>query len=325
MADRKWFWRGFWLGILALLFLTYYLTIGFSLGRHGSFYNSGHNAVWLGHEWVGEFKSEAEIRELVERLEWAGMDTIFVHSGPLDENGLVSADLYPYAKRFLRIAKAIEPKIEYQAWLGQIRSKIRLEEVEVRENVAASALMMVEEVGFDGIHYDVEPIWDEDMEFIDVLRLTREALPEAKISVAMAEFIPKLLIRLTDDKKEWQNYNSEVNYENVAKYADQIAVMVYDTRVKTDWLYRLLMREQVIWLSDLLEGKELFVGVPAYEDETRDSDPNVENLENALRGLTDGLNNWRSDRDNFAGVAIYAFWEISDDEWEVYDKYWRHD
>lgn len=325
MARRKWFWRGFWLGLLGLIFGLYYWTIGFSSGREGSFYNNQHNAVWLGHEWVDEFKSEAEIKDLVEKLQWAEMDTVFLHSGPLDENGAVSSDLYPYARRFLRVAKNFEPEIEYQAWLGQVRSKIYLEQEAVRQNVAQTAVKMVEEVGFDGIHFDVEPIWDEDMEFVDVLKRTREALPEAKISVAMAEFIPKLLINLTDERKEWENYNTEVNYKNVAEYADQIVVMVYDTGLKRESFYRFLMREQVIWLTNLLKGRELFVGVPAYDDETRDSDAKVENLENALIGVTNGLNNWRSRKKNFAGVAIYAFWEISDEEWEVYDKYWRHD
>lgn len=315
----------FLLGGLAFVLVVYYFTIGFSAGKEGAFYNVSHNAIWLGHEWVDEFKGREEIVTMLEGLEGRGIDTLFVHSGPLDEDGNVSNDLYPYASHFLRIGREVYPEANYQAWLGQIRSKIRLEDSAVRENVAKTAEVMVKEVGFDGIHFDIEPVWDEDDDFIDALRLTRERLPEAKISVALAEFIPKLLIWLTDERKEWANYNTEVNYQNVAKYADQIVAMVYDTGLRESWHYRFLMREQVIWLSDLLEGKELFIGVPAYEDETRDSDPKVENLENALIGVTEGLNNWRSDKSNFAGVAIYAHWEVTEEEWQIYDKYWSND
>jgi len=43
--------------------------VGFDAGRPGYFYNKGTNAVWIGHEWVGTEKSDAEIQSLVEMLE----------------------------------------------------------------------------------------------------------------------------------------------------------------------------------------------------------------------------------------------------------------
>ena len=39
-------------------------------------------------------------------------------------------------------------------------------------------------------------------------------------------------------------------------------------------------------------------------------------------GVINGLNNIRSEEENFAGVAIYPYWEIDENEWAVYEKLW---
>lgn len=178
-------------------------------------------------------------------------------------------------------------------------------------------------VGFDGIHFDIEPVGDSDLDFINLLKETRETLPQGKIiSVALAEFIPNSLIWLLTDFHGFENYNTQVNYSNVAKYSDQIVVMAYDTGIKHGWLYRWLVREQTTWLSALLDGKELFVAIPAYDQQKEDFDPAVENVENGVRGIIAGLNNMRSDEENFAGVAIYPYWEIDANEWKIYEDLW---
>ena len=283
------------------LVLLWVLVIGVSGGLPGSAFNKGHNAVWVGHRWVAEDMS--------------------------------SRDVYRYALSFLRQARAFDRDINYQAWLGQIRSKIDLSDEEVRKNIGKEVLILTQFVGFDGIHYDIEPVWDGDEDFIELLAETRDVLGEDyEMSVALAEYIPGVFLWFFEDVFELKNYNTEVNYQNVAQYADQIAVMVYDTSIKQPWLYRWLVSEQTIRLSRLLEGTELFVGIPAYDyydDEFIQAevarewfDPEVENVENGLRGIVKGLNNLRSKGENFARVAIYPYWQIEDEEPGLYEKWW---
>lgn len=326
--------RRHWFAIITLAVITvvvlliWVLFIGLSSNQPGSFFNKGHNAVWIGHEWVGEQKSDAEILKLVTNLKKYQIDTVFVHAGPLKEDGSIDPETYQYAIYFVEKAKKFDPNIHYQAWLGQIRNRINLADETVRHNIAKQSFIMADLVGFDGIHFDIEPVWDNDDDFIKTLKESREAIygyaampdpGDKKISVAMAEFIPGGLIWLSSNLFEFKNFNTEVNYKNVAQYADQIVVMAYDTGIDLPWLYHWLVKEQTIWLSNLVVEKELFIGLPAYDEEKEGFNPRVETLENGLKGVVDGLNNLRSEEDTFAGVAIYPYWEIDESEWKIYE------
>lgn len=317
-------WRITSLGILFTVFvLVWVFVVGFSSHQGGQFFNKDHNAIWIGHTWVGDYHSEAEISNLVNDFKEHGIDTVFVHTGPFEKNGVIDPKTYQYTVDFLDIAKRFGPEIEYQAWLGQIRSKISLEEDETKANIGRLCMVLTQLIGFDGIHFDIEPVWDEDSEFIETLRMCRVEMPDdKKISVALAEFIPGSVLWMLEDVYKFENYNSEINYENVAEHADQVVIMAYDTGITRDWLYRWLVKEQVIWVTDLLPETEVFIGLPAYEDEKEGFDPEVENIENGLMGVVSGLNNFRSDEESFAGVAIYSYWEMSEEEWEIYNTLW---
>lgn len=309
--------------IFLLAILVWIFFIGISSNQSGSYFNKGHNAIWIGHAWVGEEKSYNEIKDLVDTLEKHEIDTVFVHTGPLNYDGNVDPEIYKYAISFLDQAKKLNNNIEYQSWLGQIRRKINLSDKEVRINVAKLSSMLTQMIGFDGIHFDIEPVWDDDLDFIELLKDSREIMPDnKKISVALAEFIPKSVINFTESIHEFENYNSEVNYLNVAEYADQIVVMAYDTGLDSDWLYKSLLEEQTIWLTDLTQDAEIFIGIPAYEDQKESFNPDVENIFNALHGVINGLNNIRSDKDNFAGIAIYPYWEMDVHEWQDFYDIW---
>lgn len=307
--------------VIVVVLFVWIFVIGISANQHGSFYNKGHNAVWVGHEWVGEMKSDEEVQALINNLKKYQIDTVFVHTGPFLEDGSIDPETYEYAISFVEKANKSDPKIEYQAWLGQVRSRVDLADSEVRHNMAKQAFILTDLVGFDGVHFDIEPVWDEDFDFIEVLKETRELInKEKKISVALAEFIPGGLIWMSEHWFKFENFNSEVNYKNVAKYADQIVVMAYDTGVDYDWLYRWLVAEQTIWLTDLMKDKEVFIGIPAYDDLKEGFNPKIENIKNGLLGVITGLNNIRSNEENFAGVALYPYWEIDDEEWKTYEE-----
>ncbi|MBL4694799.1 hypothetical protein JKY72_05525 [Candidatus Gracilibacteria bacterium] len=278
-------------GVLLAVFL-WVLMFGGLANSPGSSFNKAHNAIWLGHEWVGEVKSEGDVEELVRNLEKHGIDTVFVHSGPFLSDGSVDANVYPLAFDFLKKARKFSSEIQWQAWLGQIRGKIDIDDEKVRGKMVKTVGYMVTIAGFDGIHFDVEPVWDEDEGFFMLLEESRrEVGKEVKISVALAEFVPGSVIWLLEGLYEFVNVNSEVTYERV--------------------------KEQTIWVSDLMEGTEVFMGIPAYESESP-----AENVKNALEGIVEGLNHFRSEEDNFAGVSIYAYWEMEDEEWAVWRDVW---
>lgn len=306
--------------VIAIIWIYF---IGFNSSTPGSYFNKENNAVWLGHEWVGEVKTDVEIQNLVNDLKKHQIGTVFVHVGPLKNDGTIDPETYQYAIFFLEKAKLYDPEISYQAWMGQIRSKIDLADTEVRHNVAKQSFIMTWLTGFDGVHFDIEPVWDKDENFILTLKESRKLVGDKYlISVALSEFIPRSFVWLTQKIHKFENYNTEINYRNVAKYADQIVVMVYDTGFDKTWKYEWLVKEQTIWVTDLFNEKQVFIGIPAYEEIKKGFDPLVENVESGLTGIIRGLNNTRSNEDNLAGVAIYPYWEISGSEWETFDKLW---
>lgn len=308
---------------MAVFVLLWGFFMGFTLKQPGSFFNKGNNAVWLEHKWVGEAQTEQEINDLVNRFRKYQIKTVFVHAGPFREDGTIAPETYAHASRFIETAKRFDKNIQYQAWLGQLRGKIDLADPNVRHNMVREVLTFCELIGFDGVHIDIEPVWDEDDDFIGLLKEIREELGEEKVlSVALVEFIPESLLWLTEKIHKFENYNTEKNYRRVGEYADQIAVMAYDTGINRDWLYSWLVKEQTIWVTALLDNTQIFIGLPAYEDVKEGFNPEVENLENGLRGLVKGLNNLRSREKNFAGVAIYSYWEMDLSEWATYEDLW---
>lgn len=310
------------IAFLIILFVWIFI-VGISSKQPGAFFNKGHNAVWIGHEWVAERSDDSEIIELVKNLEKNQIDTVFVHVGPINKDGSIDPETYRYSVDFIEKVKKFNKKIEYQAWLGQIRGKIDLSDESVRHNISKLCMILGHFVGFDGIHFDIEPVWDKDEDFIKLLAECREILKDGKkISVAMAEMIPKSFLWFTEKIFKFENFNSEINYKNVAKYADQIVVMVYDTGVDEDWFYRWLVREQTIRVTDLLDDKEVFIAIPAYDEPKEGFNPKVENVENGLRGIIHGMNDLRSNEKSFAGVAIYPYWGIDEKEWQIYQDLW---
>ncbi len=319
-------WRSVKYGIVIILFIAVWaVAIGFNSNQRGSFYNKGNNAIWLEHAWVGDFKTEEEIQNLANTLDKYQFGVAFVHVGPLKSDGLIDPETYEHSIHFVDTFRKFNNDIQLQAWMGQLRWKIDLDNPEIRHNVIKKSIIMTQMVGFDGVHFNIEPIWDKDEGFIKLLEETKNALPDEKIiSVSMAKFIPKAVIWFLENMYVFENYSTHINYKNVAKYADQIVVMVYDTSIDREWLYRWIVKEQTIWVTSLLEDTEIFIGIPSYDygDIKPWFNHHIENVENGLKGIIAGLNNLRSNINSFAGVAIYSYWETDNDEWDTYEKLW---
>lgn len=318
--------------VLGCLLVLWAFVIGIRANQPGSYYNKGHNAIWLGHEWAQDFKSDSEIEDLVNKLKDHQIDTIFVHSGPLEENGKISPARYAAILNFVDKVKARDNGIKILAWLGQIRTKLNLGDPEIRENIVRTAQIFTEMAGMDGVHYDIEPVWDNDLDFIELLKETRAGISTDGgkiISVALAEFIPNSFIWWTANVFDFKNYNTELNYLNVASYADQIVDMVYDTGIDRKFLYEWFVKEQVIWVTDLLKNLEderkveFLVGIPAYEEVKEGFNPEAENVGSGIVGIINGLNDIRSTNEYFDGIAIYAEFEMSEVEWGIYDALWK--
>lgn len=287
------------------------------------------NALWAAHKWVGQPHAARDYDDLVAELNRHEISTIFFHAGPMDGDGLIPTERYPNAADLVAQIKMRDPSLQLQAWIGQIERRgggpLDVSDAATRANIVRTAATFVA-LGFDGIHYNIEPIFSGDP---DILRLLEETAPVTRdrgktLSLASDEMSPfpgsVFLARLVHDRAAlW----SAEYYRQVAARVDQVAVMMYDTALPMDWMFGSVVAWET-WRILNAVGTEtmVFMGVPSYEDIRFGFHPEAENMVSGLRGIRLGLSFVEPTRRDRFGVAVYARWTTDDPEWAAYRRDW---
>lgn len=281
-------------------------------------------AAWLTHRWVGEPVDEEAVDRLARRLREARMTDIYVHVGPLDAHGGLTLQASPYAEEFAGAMHRRLPDLRVQAWLGQAEARggglLDLRDDRAQAGVVRSAEGFLRR-GYDGVHYDIEPIWDGDRHFLALLEQTDRMLdrhPGAVLSVA-AEEVPvfpgaeRLIRTVVPRYHPWT-----IDFHRaVARHADQIAVMTYDSAMPFRHLYeRFVARNTRLLARALPTGTDLLVGVPSYQEWNAGHWP-AERVEAAARGLRRGLADLPPERRPRVGWALYGDWHTDEAEWRA--------
>src|SRR3989339_141404 len=313
---------------ITALLAGWYFIIGPHSDLEGKDFNLESNGLWLQHAWVGNEQETAVIEDLALKLAKYDIKYVYVHTGPFDSDGTIPEERYKFASEFLKILKAKNPDIVALAWVGQVRSELDIDDSIIRKNITTTCGELISETGFDGIHYDIEPIAHEDTAFLTLLEETRTELGDsAFISVATDEWQPSLLSDLAGEilDQDIKSYWETDYFKSTAETADQIVIMTYDTSLGETEHYEWLVGQQLIYLTQILvdSDAQLLIGIPTYEDDKESFDPEVENMETGLKGVVQGLNNKRTNVSVFTGVAIYADWETDESEWGIYENLWQ--
>jgi hypothetical protein len=298
-------------------------------------FNNGLNAVWLEHTWSGSPHTSAEYDQLAAELKAREITFVYAHVGPLDSDGTIPDDRAPYAQRFAAAMRERLPDLRILAWIGQNEAAsgdapedvVALDDSSVRTHIALTAARFVKVDGFNGVHYDIEPIVNNNARFLDLLDETRKALPaNATISVAGQKWAPNATIadwvhQAGRADAWWTSYY----YSRVAAFVDQIAVMTYNTAMPTASAYSLMVKQQtqniLAAVRSVASPPQILMGIPTYPGNDRWYHDSAENMSSGLAGIAAGLNS-ETESSPFAGVAIYRFALTSDDSWNTYDKVW---
>lgn len=288
---------------------------------------SGPVGLWLEHRWVGETQTSQDYDALADQLRRHGITDIFAHVGPLDGTGAIDPARYPNAAAFVGAMHARLPGVRIQAWMGQMEKRrggpLDLADAATRAGILRTAEIFLD-LGFDGIHYDIEPLQRGDAALHALLDATR-ALTRARgrqLSLATTEIEPfagaNLLVNVPlPDAVLW----SPADYRAAAARVDQLAVMTYNTALPWDWLYGSFVAFETRRIAEAVGGETtVMIGVPTYEEPGWTFHPDAENMESALRGVRLALAGLPPER---LGVAIYARWTTDDAEWATYRQLWR--
>ena len=300
----------------------------------GAHFNQGRNAVWLEHEWAGQPHTSAEYDQLAAQLQREQIAYVYAHVGPLDSNGTIPNSLAPNAQTFAAAMHARLPQLRVLAWIGQLEAAsgqpadqvVNLASASVRTQIAQTSARFVAE-GFNGVHYDIEPIRNNDPDFISLLTETRAALPAgAMISISGEKWAPSARVAALFYHEGragawWTSYF----YAAVAAHVDQIAVMTYDSGMPTAGAYQLFVKEETSHVLDAaLAAKhppQVLIGAPTYTGDSLWFHASAENMSSALAGVTAGLNS-DTQTQPFVGVAIYRYAVTTDADWSTYDQLW---
>jgi hypothetical protein len=293
----------------------------------------GVNALWGGHTWVGDPHTDDEYRDFAALLRRNQISDLFLHAGPFESDGSVPEGLIQQAPVFLAAIEAYAPEVRVQAYLGQIEDQgggvLDLDDPVVRAGILETDEQFLD-LGFEGIHYDIEPIYPGDESFLDLLERTRTLTEPrgAVLSVALEQVEPlpgaQRAISLL-----WPAYNdpTEDYLREVAARVDQVAIMTYDSGMPTDWLFGSYVALQTKRIVETI-GDEVtvFMGVPTYPDGgSLRFHSRAEHIESGVRGIRKGLDGVDDERTQDVGIAIFAEWTTTADEWNAYYDAWVRD
>lgn len=294
--------------------------------------STGDDALWLGHAWVGgqpgstgAAKTDADFRALAAVVRSSGIKDLFVHDGPFEMDGSLDQTRSSKAEWFIDSVHRDLPGVRVQAWLGQVvgDSALQLDDAATRNRVVAGVGAALDR-GFDGVHFDFEPVPDGDSGFLDVLGAARTVAQShhALLSASVPQVEPLSGFRmpgnyLAGHPKWWtQDY-----LRQVAVHCDQVAVMAYDTSLPTAWAYRgYVARQTQVALEAVPQNVELLMGVPAFHSHDPGHWTGAETVHAALDGVRLALGAHAPTRP--FGVAMYVDFAATPADWAAYRTDW---
>ncbi|MBI2463520.1 hypothetical protein HYV57_01030 [Candidatus Peregrinibacteria bacterium] len=312
---------------LVILLIIWYGIFGFHKKNPGYFYNTQNNAVWLEHRFSEDFTEDSEIEKLARELHSHAIRYVFLHAGPFESDGTISAQKYQAASRFLKIARQTEPDIIWLAWIGQLRSLVNIDDPSIRFNMVKTAEILTRTIGFDGIHVNIEPIPHGNASFLLLLKEMRNSLGDSSfLSVTSDEWQSQWMSEILSFllRRQIESYWGTSYFTQVGSIVDQIVVMTYDSRLTKPWLYSWWVEQQTIYSTKALKGTraKILIGIPVYKKASASFFPEAENITTGLIGITRGLNNIRATLSAFDGVALYPYWTLEEQDWKEYDRLW---
>ncbi|MFE4591722.1 glycoside hydrolase family 18 protein [Streptomyces laurentii] len=291
----------------------------------------GKDAIWLGHAWVDGRKKDADLAAFAARIKGTGIRDLYVHAGPLEHDGTLPADRHPRARWLTDAVHRTMPGIRVHAWLGDVLATegpdgLRMEDAATRTAVTRSTRQILD-TGFDGVHFDFEPLHSGDRDYLSLLddlrRLTRSR--QALLSIAAHQIDPlpgahRALGVVSGGSEKWW---SQKFFGQVARRVDQIAVMSYDTWMPLEGLYGGYVAQQTALALEVTpESTDLLMGMPFFHEDDLGHHESAETVGAAVRGVRLGLSRTDPDRERF-GLALYVDFAAEEGDWTAYRKDWH--
>ncbi len=284
------------------------------------------NAAWISVDWTSQPVDPVRVAALTAHAARHRLRYLYPFASYVKEDGSFSPS-YAYANEFVAVFRRTNQDARLLAWIGipldnqgrlGIEGWVDLSDIDTRQAIVASVVDLLEQAQFDGVHLDVETVRNHDPRFVVFLSEVKDAIGSERIlSISGNDWKPDALDRVPlIGNYKW----SSAYYAQVAAQVDQIAAMTYDSSAPHPALYRLWMREQVRGIASALSATdvELLIGISVSLERTTTHQPGAENMESGLAGICAGLSRLRQRSHSPSGIAVYAAWEATDADWQVW-------
>lgn len=297
-------------------------------------YDLKQNGIWLSHGWLGDddwftrndrlnqlpnYRSDDAISDLIAQMQQNHISDLYPHLCPSSVYGDLPGIDFKQAMQFLMLTDANSLRVI--PWVGGVyRKHCFPAQKSWRDNFCKSVVKLLTDYPqLAGVQLNVEPWPSGDSDMLLLLDELNHVMPDGKI-LSIAAYPPPTRWQQAPEVHWDQAY-----YQQVAKRADQMVVMMYDTALHQSKPYELLMRQ---WTREVLTWgapTPTLLGLPAYDDaDVPWHDPKVENLHHALRGIHAGLEDLNdTEKQNYRGISIYCHWEMTDEKWSVLEREFR--
>lgn len=301
------------------------------------------NALWIGPEWTYIPVDDDAIRDFAGQLRAHEIGAVYAHISELNVDNSwtgrvdgqnrfseVEREVTDFAAAFRRAY----PDAQLFGTLS-IRTDLdddsyRLDDEEVQAVITSMSSRVVTSLGYDGVLLNVEPVWDGDANLLELLRRVRRAIGDNKLlAVAIPpDWTPQGVdVPVPSVIAPGTIWDQQYKQRIVLTQVDQIVLRSYNSYLTRSDEYADWMAYQVQTLSEAVAaiedtGVDVLIGLPTYRNDLPAHDVNVENLVSASVGIRRGLEQLTEETNRIRGVALYANWDMDDDDWQQFRDVW---
>ncbi|MFW5709267.1 MAG: hypothetical protein ACOCX5_03500 [Chloroflexota bacterium] len=301
------------------------------------------NALWLGTDWTyGTLEAEA-LDDLTDRIIDNEIGTVYARVSELNYDGTwtgrpdgsnrfaeVQDDVIAFVERFrtTALSRNLYGTVHVRVDIGE-DDGYRLDNETVQQLIADFSTRVVTTLGFDGVLLVIEPVWNNDENFLNVLRQVRQAIgSDALLGVAVPpDWTPQEDgVPVTSLIAPGTIWDREYKQRVALVGTDHIVLQTYNSYLTDEADYSAWVAYQVRTyaeaIGDLGTSTRVLVGVPTYESILPAHDERIENISAAIVGVVRGLEDAGEMRSAIQGLALYAEWDTDEIEWEQLRSNW---
>jgi hypothetical protein len=244
------------------------------------------------------FRNEKQLDRFVKN----NIKYLFVDAGHIEKNGRLTTS-EEELRSFMNFIEKYEERENFDFILLPY-NEIILEDYDFtsmvfRNNVLENHLTLIE-LGFDGVHIDIEAIpLEQRKDYLDFLEKIRENIEENKLLTVYAGTL--------DEKPNKWEWDSEF-YSEVSNRVDIISAQNYDFGFNDKKNYQKYLEEQINQLASRQWNSKIFFTAPTHK-------PYPETLKNALEVYSEVSEN------PFDGTVIFAEWTTDESEWDLIELF----